>query len=55
MDRSLTDAEQLTPLLRPYDADELEAYAVSCSVGSVRNDDASLIEPFEAGEQLELW
>ncbi|MBD2871436.1 SOS response-associated peptidase [Paenibacillus arenilitoris] len=55
LDRKVTDIGVLQPLLRPYDASELEAYPVSPAVGSVKNDDASLVEPYAADEQLELW
>lgn len=54
LDRS-TDLERLTPLLRPYNHNDLEAYPVSPAVGSVRNDDSSLIEPYATTDQLELW
>lgn len=55
LDRTVTDTAMLMPLLVPYQASELDAYPVSAAVGSVRNDEPSLIEPFDAGEQLELW
>jgi putative SOS response-associated peptidase YedK len=55
LNRSITDSAVLTPLFKPYRADELEAYTVSAAVGSVRNDEPSLIEPYKADEQLELW
>ncbi len=55
LNRAVSHVNLLTPLLQPYSSEELDAYPVSPSVGSVRNDDASLIEPFAAGEQLELW
>ncbi|WP_141505943.1 SOS response-associated peptidase [Paenibacillus luteus] len=55
LDRTVMDTAMLMPLLVPYQASELEAYPVSAAVGSVRNDEPSLIEPFDAGEQLELW
>jgi putative SOS response-associated peptidase YedK len=46
LDRSVNDPEPLLSLLRPYPADELEAYPVDPAVGSVKNDNPSLIEPF---------
>ncbi|WP_139998203.1 SOS response-associated peptidase [Paenibacillus paridis] len=55
LDRTVTDTAMLMPLLVPYQASELDAYPVSAAVGSVRNDEPALIEPFDAGEQLELW
>lgn len=55
LNRAVTDTAALTPLLQPYPTDELEAYAVSTAVGSVRNDEPSLIEPYTTDEQLELW
>ncbi|WP_028611107.1 SOS response-associated peptidase [Paenibacillus harenae] len=55
LDRAVTDLDAVKPLLRPYDPDQLEAYAVPPAVGSVKNDDASLIAPYKADEQLEFW
>ncbi|NIK75705.1 putative SOS response-associated peptidase YedK [Paenibacillus castaneae] len=55
LNRSVTEIDALSPLLRPYHADELDAYAVSPAVGSVRNDDCSLIDSYTTDEQLELW
>lgn len=40
----ITDAELLTPLLKPYPADEMAAYPVSTRVNSPRNDYAELIQ-----------
>lgn len=45
LDRKMQDAEQLRRLYVPYPADELEAYPVSTSVGSVKVDEPSCIEP----------
>lgn len=42
---SQQDAETLVRSLRPYPADQMNAYAVSAAVGNVRNDSPSLIEP----------
>jgi putative SOS response-associated peptidase YedK len=36
--------EELTPLLRPYPAEEMELWAVSRRVNTVANDDPSLVE-----------
>ncbi|MGO4183399.1 DUF159 family protein [Paenibacillus sp. FSL A5-0031] len=55
LNRAVTDVKMITPLLKPYSSHELEAYPVSLAVGSVRNDDSSLIERIEVDEQLELW
>lgn len=55
LNRAVTDVGTITPLLRPYPANQLEAYPVSASVGSVRNDEPALIEPYMPDEQLELW
>jgi putative SOS response-associated peptidase YedK len=32
-------------LLRPFDPERMQAYPVSARVGSVKNDDATLLEP----------
>ena len=40
-------ADELKALLRPYDADLMEAYAVSRVVNSVKNDTEECIEPLE--------
>ena len=40
-------ADELKSLLRPYDADLMEAYAVSRVVNSVKNDTEECIEPVE--------
>jgi putative SOS response-associated peptidase YedK len=42
-----SSAEELKSLLRPYDADLMEAYAVSRVVNSVKNDTEECIEPIE--------
>lgn len=39
------EGDFLQELMRPYDPDEMEFYEVSKRVNSVRNNDASLIEP----------
>ena len=45
LDPSVTDPARVLPLLQPYPADAMEAYAVSPRVGSAANDDAALLEP----------
>jgi len=40
-----TDLDALRTMLRPYDADLMEAYAVSRAVNSVKNDTEECIEP----------
>jgi putative SOS response-associated peptidase YedK len=40
---------ELKALLRPYDANLMEAYAVSRAVNSVKNDTEECIEPVEVG------
>jgi putative SOS response-associated peptidase YedK len=45
LDRSLEDPEQLLPLLVPYSAENMDAYAVSLAVNSPRNDSPACIEP----------
>ncbi len=45
LDPSRTDAAELTALLDPASADELEAYPVSRAVNNVRNNDPTLIQP----------
>lgn len=48
LDRDLP-GEGVRPLLRPYPAEEMEAYEVSPRVNSVANDDPDLIEPVRGG------
>ncbi len=38
-------ADELRTLLRPYDADLMDAYAVSRVVNSVKNDNEECIQP----------
>jgi putative SOS response-associated peptidase YedK len=47
-------AEDATPLLRPAHNEMLYAYAVGPRVGSVKNDDPSLIEPIEDADRRHL-
>ena len=42
------DARHLKALLGPYPSDEMTAWPVSQRVGSVKNNDPSLIEPITA-------
>jgi len=44
-----SSADELKSLLRPYDADLMEAYAVDRAVNSVKNDTEECIEPVENG------
>jgi putative SOS response-associated peptidase YedK len=45
LDRKAFDYRAINALLRPYPADEMEAYPVTAAVGSVQTDDPSCIEP----------
>jgi len=40
-----SELDELRAMLRPYDADLMEAYAVSRAVNSVKNDTEECIEP----------
>ena len=40
-----SDLDGLRAMLRPYDADLMEAYAVSRAVNSVKNDTEECIQP----------
>ena len=40
-----SDLDELRAMLRPYDANLMEAYAVSRAVNSVKNDTEECIEP----------
>ena len=44
--------DELRALLRPYDANLMEAYAVSCVVNSVKNDTEECIEPINDEDAL---
>ena len=48
LDASVAEAAELTPLLDPFPADEMTAYAVDTAVNSPRRDDPSCIEPIPA-------
>lgn len=45
LDRSLEEADRLLPLLVPYPADKMDAYEVSLTVNSPRNDAPECIAP----------
>jgi putative SOS response-associated peptidase YedK len=45
LDRSIEAPERLLPLLVPYPAKDMDAYAVSLAVNSPRNDSPACIEP----------
>jgi putative SOS response-associated peptidase YedK len=47
LDRTIEDPAVLLPLLAPYPADEMDAYAVSTFVNSPRNDSAECVKPLE--------
>ncbi|TDG00162.1 SOS response-associated peptidase [Paenibacillus piri] len=53
LDRHTLDAQQLMPLLRPYDDAEMTAYPVPNAVGNVRNDSADCIA--DIGEAPRLF
>lgn len=46
LERSQQNQDLLSRLLVPYPDEELEAYPVAPSVGSVSKDDSSCIEPY---------
>lgn len=48
LDPKLQDPAALKPLLRPYPADEMEAWPVATLVNSPKNDRPELIEPLSA-------
>lgn len=48
MDPSLTDAEMLIPLLKPYPSEAMEAYPVSTRVNNPRNNEGELLTRHEA-------
>lgn len=45
LDPTLDAPNALTPLLRPYEADEMEAYPVSTHVNNARNDSPACLAP----------
>ena len=54
LDSSLVDHHRLLDLLQPYPADEMNAYAVSSLVNSVKNDSPECIEPVSAATEPQL-
>ncbi len=47
LDRTIEDPASLLPLLAPYPAETMDAYAVSTLVNSPRNDSADCLKPLE--------
>ena len=47
LDRTIEDPAALLPLLAPYPAEEMDAYAVSTFVNSPRNDSPECVKPLE--------
>ena len=45
LDNTITNPLKLIPLLKPYNAQEMEAYEVSSQVNSVKNNNPDLIKP----------
>jgi putative SOS response-associated peptidase YedK len=50
LDPEVDDSERLKPLIRPADADRMEAYPVSRRVNSPGNDDAACLERVELAD-----
>lgn len=48
LDPQVQKREQLQPLLRPYDKETMQAYPVSTTVNSPRNESATCVEPLSA-------
>jgi len=48
-------ADVLTPLLKPYSEDQMRVYEVSTLVNSPKNDEPSIIEPFDSPRQQSLF
>jgi putative SOS response-associated peptidase YedK len=55
LDLDVQDPAQLTPLLRPYPAQQMDAYPVSRFVNRPGNDDPRCIEPLAEDQQLPGW
>lgn len=53
LDYSLREPATLRPLLKPYDASQLQAYPVSTRVNSPRIDDAACIDPLDTSQSLQ--
>jgi putative SOS response-associated peptidase YedK len=47
LDEAIQEPERLTPLLRPYASERMEAYPVSTLVNSPRNNSPECLEPLE--------
>ena len=47
LDPDMEDRQQIEPLLRPYEADDLIADAVSTHVNSPKNDDPDCVKVLE--------
>jgi putative SOS response-associated peptidase YedK len=54
LDPEVESAPLLQPLMRPFDADAMDAFPVSTQVNAVRNDAADLVEAIELSEQGRL-
>lgn len=52
LDPQVVDPEEVQPLLQPYPSADMQAWAVSKKVNSVRNNDPSLIEPSNEQQTL---
>ncbi len=46
LDGGNQNVDELKALLQPYPADKMQAHLVNPMVGTVRNDEPSLVEPF---------
>lgn len=55
LDSSVEDHTRLLDLLRPYPAEEMDAYTVSPTVNSVKNDSPECIEPVSVMGQPSLF
>ena len=55
LDPAITDADSLTPLLKPYEASPMEAYPVGKQVNRPTHDAADCIERLELPEQGRLF
>jgi putative SOS response-associated peptidase YedK len=52
LDPSVSDPDELKPMLQQFPGDEMQTWPVGKAVGNVRNQGASLIEPIDAPEPL---
>ncbi|MGE4096591.1 MAG: SOS response-associated peptidase, partial [Candidatus Binatia bacterium] len=48
LERTITEPQQLVPLLQPYSAEAMEAYEVSSAVNSPKNDTAACLVPVQS-------